>query len=81
LLEYLDRSVALQQLRIQTQPMAIQRSRIPGFMGSVQLHLLSSDPLLVNVASLLLQYSRFSGTGIKTRLGMGTTDYQISKQI
>jgi CRISPR-associated endoribonuclease Cas6 len=82
LLEYLDRSMALQQLRIQTQPMAIQRSKIPGFMGSVQLNILSSDPLLGNVASLLLQYSRFCGTGIKTRLGMGATDYIVpnSKQ-
>jgi CRISPR-associated endoribonuclease Cas6 len=75
LLEYLDRSVAIQQLRIQTQPMTIRRSRIPGFMGTVQLHLLSSDPLLGNVANLLLQYARFCGTGIKTRLGMGATDY------
>jgi CRISPR-associated endoribonuclease Cas6 len=76
-LEYLDRSIAIQQLRIQTQSMIIQRSRIPGFMGTVQLNSLSSDPLLNNVASLLLQYSRFCGTGIKTRLGMGATNLII----
>ena len=32
-----------------------------------------ADPLLANVANLLVQYARFAGTGMKTRLGMGQT--------
>jgi CRISPR-associated endoribonuclease Cas6 len=30
--------------------------------------------LLANVANLLVQYSHYAGTGIKTRLGMGQTN-------
>lgn len=42
--------------------------------GSVTLQILSrTDPLLANVANLLINYAQFAGTGIKTRLGMGHT--------
>jgi CRISPR-associated endoribonuclease Cas6 len=73
LITYLDNATALTQLRIQTRNVTIQRGKIPGFTGVVNLRLSSIDPLLANVANLLLQYARFSGTGIKTRLGMGVT--------
>jgi CRISPR-associated endoribonuclease Cas6 len=43
-------------------------------VGDVTLQVLNrADPLLANVANLLVQYARFSGTGMKTRLGMGQT--------
>jgi CRISPR-associated endoribonuclease Cas6 len=74
LLEYLDGTVALQQLRIQTRQISVQQVRIPGFVGTVNLRLFLKDPLLTNVAELLLAYSQFCGTGIKTRLGMGATE-------
>jgi CRISPR-associated endoribonuclease Cas6 len=73
LIGYLDNATALAQLRIQTRNVTIQRGKIPGFTGIVNLRLLQLDPLLANVANLLCQYARFSGTGIKTRLGMGVT--------
>lgn len=73
LIGYLDNATALAQLRIQTRTVTIQRGKIPGFTGIVNLRLLQLDPLLANVANLLCQYARFSGTGIKTRLGMGVT--------
>jgi CRISPR-associated endoribonuclease Cas6 len=73
LITYLDDATALTQFRIQTRNVTIQRGKIPGFTGGVNLRLSSIDPLLANVANLLLQYARFSGTGIKTRLGMGLT--------
>jgi CRISPR-associated endoribonuclease Cas6 len=71
LITYLDNATAISQLRIQTRNVTIQRGKIPGFTGVVNLRFLPIDPLLANVANLLLQYARFSGTGIKTRLGMG----------
>jgi CRISPR-associated endoribonuclease Cas6 len=79
LLDYLDSAVALQHLRIQTRQITVQQARIPGFVGNVSLRLFLKEPLLANVAELLLAYSRFCGTGIKTRLGMGTTEYTISE--
>jgi CRISPR-associated endoribonuclease Cas6 len=74
LITYLDRATAISQLRIQTRNVTIQRGKIPGFIGMVNLRLLPLDPLLANVANLLLEYARFAGTGIKTRLGMGVTE-------
>lgn len=71
LITYLDHATAIGQLRIQTRNVTIQRGKIPGFIGAVTLRLLPTDPLLANVAHLLLEYSSFAGTGIKTRLGMG----------
>jgi CRISPR-associated endoribonuclease Cas6 len=73
LITYLDDATALTQLRIQTRNVTIHRGKIPGFTGVVNLRISSIDPLLANVANLLFQYATFSGTGIKTRLGMGVT--------
>jgi CRISPR-associated endoribonuclease Cas6 len=73
LITYLDDATALTQLRIQTRNVTIHRGKIPGFTGVINLRISSIDPLLANVANLLLKYAPFSGTGIKTRLGMGVT--------
>ena len=74
LIAYLDNMTAISQLRIQSRIVTIHKGQIPGFTGIVNLRLLCTDPLLMNIASLLLQYARFAGTGTKTRLGMGATD-------
>lgn len=74
LVSYLGEFVALSWHRIQTRSHPIHSGRITGFTGEVTLRLLSrTDPLLANVANLLLHYAPFAGTGIKTRLGMGKT--------
>jgi CRISPR-associated endoribonuclease Cas6 len=68
LIAYLGDAIALTRHRIQTQ------GRVTGFTGDVTLQVLSrADPLLANVANLLVHYAQFAGTGIKTRLGMGVT--------
>jgi CRISPR-associated endoribonuclease Cas6 len=47
---------------------------LSGFTGEVSLKVLSRlDPLVANVANLLVQYAQFCSTGTKTRLGMGFT--------
>lgn len=74
LIGYLGEAVALSRHRIQTRSAQVYNSRIAGFTGEVSLRVLSqADPLLTNVAHLLIQYSHFAGTGTKTRLGMGYT--------
>ena len=74
LIGYLGEGVALTRHRIQTRSFQVHQSRVTGFTGEVTLRVLSRvDPLLANVAELLVQYARFSGTGVKTRLGMGMT--------
>lgn len=76
LIDYLSGSIALKKHRIVTKPYQLYRGYANGFVGDVTLQALTrTDPLLANVAHLLVQYSRFSGTGIKTRLGMGKVDF------
>jgi CRISPR-associated endoribonuclease Cas6 len=74
LIAYLGDAIALTRHRIQTQSFQIHKGRVTGFTGDATLQVLSrADPLLANVANLLVHYAQFSGTGIKTRLGMGVT--------
>ncbi|MGK7926279.1 MAG: CRISPR system precrRNA processing endoribonuclease RAMP protein Cas6 [Spirulina sp.] len=72
LISYLSSSIALKKHNIITRPYQLPRGYAIGFVGDVTLQILTrTDPLLANVAHLLVQYARFSGTGRKTRLGMG----------
>ncbi|MEB3887256.1 CRISPR system precrRNA processing endoribonuclease RAMP protein Cas6 [Lyngbya sp. CCY1209] len=74
LIGYLANAIAIKRHRISTQLFRIGKDSATGFVGEVTLKALyKTDPLLANVANLLVQYAQFSGTGIKTRLGMGQT--------
>jgi len=74
LVHYLSESIAVSRHNIQTRSFPIHSGRVTGFVGAVTLQILSlPDPLLANVANLLLHYAQFAGTGMKTRLGMGQT--------
>lgn len=76
LLGYLGDAIALSRHRIQTRAVQVHQKPITGFTGDVSLRVLSRlDPLLANVAHLLVRYGQFSGTGIKPRLGMGCTTW------
>lgn len=74
LIGYLGGAIALNRHKIQTYTVRIHQGQIIGFKGDVTLKVLGHiDPLLANVANLLIHYAQFTGTGIKTRLGMGQT--------
>ncbi|REJ42950.1 MAG: CRISPR system precrRNA processing endoribonuclease RAMP protein Cas6 [Microcystis flos-aquae TF09] len=75
LIAYLDNAFFLKQHKIQTRRVYLQQSSVSGFVGYLTLKAFNhTDPLLLNIANLLIEYARFSGTGIKTRLGMGQTN-------
>lgn len=75
LIAYLSNAVLLKNHKIQTRSWQLQRGYVNGFVGDVTLQIFNrADSLLANVANLLVQYSQFAGTGIKTRLGMGQTN-------
>ena len=79
LIGYLVEAIALKRHRIQTLPFRVNKGMVNGFVGEVTLQALyKTDSLLVNVANLLVNYSQFAGTGIKTRLGMGQTLLNIN---
>jgi CRISPR-associated endoribonuclease Cas6 len=74
LVEYLAGAIALSHHKIQTRRFTVHQGRVTGFTGDATLQILSyADPLLANVANLLIRYAQFVGTGMKTRLGMGQT--------
>jgi CRISPR-associated endoribonuclease Cas6 len=80
LIHYLSESIAVSRHNIQTRSFTVHSGRVTGFVGAVTLKILSlPDPLLANVANLLIHYAQFTGTGMKTRLGMGQT--QLSSPI
>lgn len=75
LIAYLESAVVIKSHKIKTGLHHLQRGYAIGFIGQVRLQILSGiDPLLANVANLLIHYAQFASTGIKTRLGMGQTD-------
>ncbi|NEQ34243.1 MAG: CRISPR system precrRNA processing endoribonuclease RAMP protein Cas6 [Leptolyngbya sp. SIO4C5] len=81
LIGYLSEAIALSRHRIQTRSVQVYSSYITGFTGDVSLRTLSRiDPLLANVANLLVQYAQFTGTGTKTRLGMGFTELCLNSE-
>lgn len=74
LIGYLNEVVAISRHRLQTSSLQVHKGWVTGFTGEVNLTLLKrTDPLLAQVASLLMAYAEFCGTGMKTRLGMGHT--------
>jgi CRISPR-associated endoribonuclease Cas6 len=74
LIAYLGGAIALSRHKLQTAPFRIHSGQVTGFKGDITLKVLHRiEPLLANVANLLIHYAEFSGTGIKTRLGMGQT--------
>jgi CRISPR-associated endoribonuclease Cas6 len=78
LIAYLSNAIVLRHHKIQTRALQMHRGYVNGFVGEVTLQVLNrADPLLANVANLLVQYARFAGTGIKTRLGMGQTEVYL----
>ncbi|WP_071518645.1 CRISPR system precrRNA processing endoribonuclease RAMP protein Cas6 [Geitlerinema sp. PCC 9228] len=78
LIAYLQDAVVIQRHNIQTSRFQLSKGYINGFAGSVTLRTFHRvDPLLANVVHLLIEYGRFAGTGIKTRLGMGKTELML----
>jgi CRISPR-associated endoribonuclease Cas6 len=74
LIAYLTNNVLLKNHRIMTKGWQLQKGFVNGFIGDVELQIFQrTDPLIALVANLLINYSKFAGTGMKTRLGMGQT--------
>ncbi len=81
LIGYLNHAIAVRKHSIQTRSFPVYQGRISGFVGNVLLQTLhGTEPLLANVANLLVCYAQFTGTGVKTRLGMGQTKLRSEHQ-
>lgn len=72
LIAYLTSYFTITRHHIRTSTVQIYQGQCTGFTGQVTMQAIGRvDPLLINVANLLVNYAAFSGTGIKTRLSMG----------
>jgi CRISPR-associated endoribonuclease Cas6 len=81
LIAYLSNAILLKNHKIQTRSWQLNKGYVNGFVGNVTLQVFNrADPLLANVANLLVQYAQFAGTGMKTRLGMGQTVIKSNHQ-
>jgi CRISPR-associated endoribonuclease Cas6 len=75
LIGYLTNNICLNHHRLRSRSFRVYQSNIVGFTGTIRLKIPQKvDPLLAQVAHLLVNYAQYSGTGIKTRLGMGYTN-------
>ncbi len=81
LIAYFNQAVILKHHKIQTRSLQLHKGYVSGFVGDISLQVFNSaDELLANVANLLVHYSEFASTGMKTRLGMGQTRINISRR-
>jgi CRISPR-associated endoribonuclease Cas6 len=72
---FLNDVIKLRRHKIQTRIFQLTNGFVNGFTGNVTLQISrDAEPLLANVANLLINYAQFAGTGMKTRLGMGLTN-------
>jgi len=78
LIAYLSNYSMIKHHQIKTRSFQLHRGYVNGFIGEVTLQVLNrAEPLLANVANLLVHYAQFAGTGVKTRLGMGRTEVNL----
>ncbi|QLE58528.1 CRISPR system precrRNA processing endoribonuclease RAMP protein Cas6 [Nostoc sp. TCL26-01] len=79
---FMNDVITLRKHKIQTRIFKIANGYVNGFTGNVILQVShNTEPLLANVANLLVNYSQFTGTGMKTRLGMGLTNVNFNSLV
>lgn len=77
LTEHLAAAVQITGYRIHMHPYSVESRRIRAFRGQVKLGLFANDTA-ARMICMLADFASFSGTGIKTALGMGGTDSHIA---
>ena len=69
-LEMIGKDVSIQRYDLKSARFSLERIKIPSFVGEMELSIRGPE-MTVRWINLLLAYAAFSGTGIKTALGMG----------
>ena len=78
LLEINDR-VNISNYKLHSSSFALESIKIPSFIGEFVLSV-HGDERLKKLVSMLLEFSTYSGVGIKTALGMGAVKKQVRKE-
>jgi CRISPR/Cas system endoribonuclease Cas6 (RAMP superfamily) len=77
LAENLAGTVQITGYRLHMHPYSVEGRRIRAFRGQVKLGLFANETA-ARMICMLADFASFSGTGIKTALGMGGTQTQIA---
>lgn len=72
LLNEINNSVYISRYNLRSRLFYLEKTKIPGFMGSLTMRVETNKEIL-NILRLLNNFSEFSGTGIKSSMGMGGT--------
>lgn len=72
LLQEINNSVYISRYNLRSRLFYLEKTKIPGFVGSLSMRLETNREIL-NILKLLNKFSEFSGTGIKSSMGMGGT--------
>lgn len=66
----------LTRYNLRTRPFSLERTKIPGFIGGLEISFGGND-MVNRILGLLFRFAAFSGIGIKTALGMGAVDSEL----
>lgn len=75
-LDALSDASLLTKYRLQSKIFFLEKTAVPGCVGSIQCRLHGFD-MLKRIAGLMASFAEFSGIGIKTALGMGAVRTEI----
>lgn len=70
LIEELTKYVRIFNYKLHTNRFYLEKTKIPGFKGIIEISL-PKNPIMNRIMQLLLHFTKFTGVGIKTSLGMG----------
>lgn len=74
-LDYIIQNTSIIDYNLRSVRFSMNNFRIPSFIGSIRLKIRGTDASK-NLINLLIDFSTYSGIGIKTSLGMGGVDIQ-----
>ena len=72
LLEEIENSVHISKYNLKSRLFYLEKTKIPGFIGGLSMRS-GTNKEIINILNLLNKFSEYSGTGIKSSMGMGGT--------
>lgn len=72
LLEEISNTVYISKYNLKSRLFYLEKTKIPGFIGSLSMRS-ETNKEIINILKLLNKFSEYSGTGIKSSMGMGGT--------
>jgi len=69
-LEHIEKYVKFSRYKLHSTVFHIEKVKIQAFIGNIEFYVKGSNTM-INLIDLLIEFSKFSGVGIKTAMGMG----------